>query len=55
MTFKFENNTLHYKREVNHEIKDPEIEHQVPEAKLIPMIEQTWSETLFYGVGNKSI
>jgi len=35
-TFKFENNTLHYKREVNAETRDSDIEHSVPETKLIP-------------------
>lgn len=55
VTFKFENNSLHYKREVNPEVKDTEIEHPIPETKLSPLIDQTWSETLFYGLGNKNI
>jgi hypothetical protein len=55
VTFRFENNQLHYKREVNPDVKDPEIEHEVPEASLLPLIDQTWSETLFYGLGNKRV
>lgn len=54
-TFRFENNALHYKREVNGEVKDSEIEHAVSEQKLQPIIPQTWSEVLFYGVGNKNV
>lgn len=54
-TFKFENNALIYKREVNAEVKDPEIEHAVSEAQLLPVIDQTWSEVFFYGLGNKRI
>lgn len=55
VTFKFDNGTLHFKREVNPEVKDTEIEHPVPETKLTPLIDQTWSETLFYGLGNRNI
>ena len=54
-TFRFENNGLFYKREVNGEVHDVEIEHEVSESKLLPHIDQTWSETLFYGVGNKRV
>lgn len=54
-TFRFENNTLFYKREVNGEVMDTEIEHTVDENQLHPMINQSWSETLFYGLGNKRI
>jgi hypothetical protein len=54
-TFKFENNALHYERDVNGEVLDPELEHAVPFSKLTPLINQTWSETLFYGLGNKSV
>lgn len=54
-TFRFENNALLYKREVNGEVVDAEIEHEVKESQLIPLIDQTWSETLFYGLGNKRV
>jgi hypothetical protein len=54
-TFRFEDNGLHYKRSVNGEVLDAEIEHQVAESKLLPHIDQTWSETFFYGVGNKNV
>lgn len=39
VTFRFENNGLHYKREVNAEVKDSEIEHSVPETRLTPLID----------------
>ena len=55
VTFRFQDNTLHYQREVNPEVKDSEIEHSVPEAKLHPVVYQTWSEVLFYGIGNKRV
>jgi hypothetical protein len=54
-TFRFEDNNLFFKREVNSEIFDTEIEHEVREAKLQPLIDQSWSETLFYGLGNKRV
>jgi hypothetical protein len=54
-TFRFENNQLLYKREVNGEVIDSEIEHSVDESKLHPLIDQSWSETLFYGLGNKRV
>ena len=53
--FKFENNALHYKREVNSETRDTEIEHPVSEHKLSPLIDQTWSEVFFYGLANKRV
>jgi len=54
-TFRFENNNLFFKREINGEIFDTEVEHEVKEAKLTPLIDQSWSETLFYGLGNKNV
>ncbi len=53
--FRFDSNSLFYSREVNPEVKDTEIEHPVGESKLLPHINQTWSETLFYGLGNKRV
>lgn len=55
VTFRFEGSGLHFKREVNGELLDTEIHHDVPETKLTPVIDQTWSETFFYGVGNKNM
>jgi len=54
-TFLFQDSQLHYRREVNGEVLDTEIEHEVPESKLHPLVAQSWSETLFYGVGNKRV
>lgn len=54
-SFRFENGGIFFKREVNGEVVDSEIEHSVDEKKLSPLIDQTWSETFFYGLGNKKI
>ena len=54
-TFRFEYNNLHFKHEVNGEVLDTEIHHEVPETKLSPLIAQSWSESVFYGVGNRRI
>lgn len=54
-TFRFENNQLTYKREVNGEVVDTEIEHPVAESKLNPIIDNSWGETFFYGLGNKRV
>lgn len=54
-TFRFQDNNLFFKREVNGEVHDSEIEHAVSEVKLLPLIDQSWSETFFYGLGNKRV
>ena len=55
-TFKFdENQKVTYSRQVNPSAKDTEIDHQIEETELSPVIRDTWSETLFYGVGNKQM
>jgi hypothetical protein len=54
-TFRFADNQLLFKREVNGEVVDSEIQHAIEENKLHPMIDQSWSEVLFYGLGNKNV
>ena len=54
-TFRFANNALTFEREVNGEVVDSEIQHAVPESRLHPLVDQSWSETLFYGLGNKRV
>ena len=54
-TFKFSNNQVTYTRQVNAETLESEIEHQIEETVLTPLIDQTWSESLFYGIGNKNM
>ena len=55
-TFKFdENQKVSYSREVNAESKDAELEHAVEETTLNEQIRETWTETFFYGVGNKAM
>ena len=52
-TFRFQDNKLTFRRDINEEVKDVEIEHPISEVELTPVLDQTWSETLFYGLGNK--
>lgn len=40
---------------VNGDLRDLEIDHVVKEAELEKMIDQTWTEVLFYGLANKRI
>jgi hypothetical protein len=53
--FKFANNTVTYSRQVCGVSNDAEVEHVIPESPLSPHIDQTWSESLFYGIGNKNM
>ena len=53
--FRFENNKLYYSRHVNGDLRDLEIEHPIQETELETMIDQTWTEVLFYGLANKGI
>ena len=50
--FKFENNELYFSKEVNEEKSDAEVNHAIDETKLDKVVDQSWTETLFYGVGN---
>lgn len=54
-TFRFENNGLFFKREVNDNVHDTEVEHPVCESKLAPLLDNSWSETFFYGIGNRRV
>ena len=51
--FKFTDSKLLYSRTVNAEKIDAEIEHAIAESELRPLIHDTWTESLFYGLGNK--
>ena len=55
ITFKFADNKVTYSREVNGEVLDGTIEHAIEESTLDPHVEQTWSESMFSGVGNKNM
>jgi hypothetical protein len=54
-SFKFTDNRVYYSREVNAGEKDTEIEHAIEESELTQGVAQTWTETLFYGAGNKAM
>ena len=53
--FRFENYKLFFTKTVNGEVRDLEIEHPIPESELEVMIDQSWTEVLFYGLANKRI
>ena len=52
-TFELEDSYLFYSREVNPENGDVEVNHPIPKSKLEHFIPDSWTEALFYGVGNK--
>lgn len=54
-TFRFENNELHFEREVNEELTDAEVNHAIESTQLDTVQRESWTETLFYGVGNKAM
>lgn len=54
-TFRFQNNQLSFSREVNPELSDPLVNHAIEQTKLDVVNTDSWTETLFYGVGNKSV
>lgn len=54
-TFRFENNRVTYSRKVNGEVVDTEIEHAIEQSELTPNVDESWSESFFYGVGNKNM
>ena len=53
-TLIYRDNQLFYARDINPEVKDPEVHHVVDESVLQPMLVEdiTWTERFFYGVGN---
>lgn len=54
-TFKFDSNALHFERRVNEDKTDPELNHAIENTKLDIVHDDSWTELLFYGVGNKQI
>ena len=54
-SFKFEGNGVVYGREVNGEKEDTELNHPIEETKLDVLIDESWTESLFYGIGNKAV
>ena len=54
-SFKFEGNNIYFSKEVNEEKDDPELNHPIEETKLDVVVDETWTEALFYGVGNKAV
>lgn len=54
-SFKFEDNGIYFSKEVNEEKDDVEINHAIEETKLDVLVDESWTEALFYGVGNKAV
>ena len=54
-SFKFEANGIYFTKEVNEELDDVEINHPIEETKLDVLVDESWTEALFYGVGNKAV
>ena len=54
-TFRFENDNLTYTHEINETLVDGETNYAVPEYELMFSPKTSWSEKLFYGVGNKAM
>ena len=53
-TFKFDNNNVVFVREVNKDVADVELNHAISETPLDAVNTDSWTETLFYGVGNNA-
>lgn len=54
-TFKFEDNGVYFSKEVNGAKSDTDVNHAIAETKLDAVLEESWTEALFYGVGNKAM
>lgn len=54
-TFRFEANQLSFTREVNPEISDVEINLEIVQSPLDNVNKDSWTEALFYGLGNKTV
>lgn len=54
-SFKFEEGRLSYARRVNPFALDANVEHEIGETELNELIEQTWTEKMFYGLGNETM
>ena len=54
-TFKFENNEIKFSKDVNFDKMDGYTEHQVGETPLAVAMDNSWTESLFYGIGNKHV
>ena len=53
--FKFEDGQLSYGRAVDSSRVDAEVEHSIEQTPLSTTVTDSWSETLFYGVGNSKM
>ena len=54
-TFKFEGNQLTFAKDVNDERVDTDVNHAVEAAPLDGLLDESWTEALFYGRGNSAM
>ena len=54
-TFKFEGNQVTFAKEVNDERVDTDVNHAVEAAPLDTLLDESWTEALFYGRGNSAM
>ena len=52
ITFKFLDDELYFSHEINEDLLDPEVNHQIEENNIGVVTATSWSEKLFYGLGN---
>ena len=55
VTFKFENDQVSFARAVNEEKSDADVNHAIEESPLDVVLDESWTEALFYGRGNKAM
>ena len=54
-TFRFANDNLSYEHLVNENLLDKDLHFQINETPLMWSSKTSWSEKLFYGIGNKNM
>ena len=55
ITFKFIGDELFFSHEINQSLLDPDTNHQIDESHLLVSTKTSWSEKLFYGLGNQNM
>ena len=51
-TYRYRNNGLHFERTVNAETTDAEVNHAIDDTQLDIVLDNSWTERFFYGIGN---
>ena len=53
--FKFEGNDIYFSKEVSEEKDDSDLDHAIEETKLDVLVDESLTESLFYGVGLQAV